>query len=327
MIHLAWAMAAFNLATAAGQFLGWRKYVKERVQFYWKSIDFATAMRLTKYGSVLSIWTVATLLISGLDLVIVGHYDYKSTGYYGIASQATNFMVLLIASFFGPLLPAISSLQSERSSVQIGDMTMRATRYCALLICLVGLPLIFGAFPLLKFWVGTDYARRSALFLEVLVFGNLIRQLAYPYALVVVATGKQHLATMAGVSEALVNISLSIYLVTKIGATGVAIGTVVGAVVSLGMHLFVSMRSTHSTIAISRRRFLLAGLLRPLSCVIPSIALIPFWRHTTMLPASPFWVATWIVSTLSLMWFIGLTTAERDDSREGVFRLLHRTKV
>jgi O-antigen/teichoic acid export membrane protein len=206
-------------------------------------------------------------------------------------------------------------------------MTMRATRYCALLICLVGLPLIFGAFPLLKFWVGTDYAGRSALFLEVLVFGNLIRQLAYPYALVVVATGKQHLATIAGVSEALVNISLSIYLVKKIGATGVAVGTVVGAVVSLGMHLFVSMRSTRSTIAISRRRFVLAGLLRPLSCVIPSIALIPFWRQTTIIPARPFLVAIWIVLTLSLMWFVGLTGAERDDSREGVFRLLHRTKV
>jgi O-antigen/teichoic acid export membrane protein len=327
MIHLAWAMAAFNLATAAGQFFGWRKYAKERVQFYWKFVNIATAMRLAKYGSVLSIWTVASLLISGLDLVIVGHYDYKSTGYYGIASQATNFMVLLIASFFGPLLPAISSLQSARSSGQIGDMTMRATRYCALLICLVGLPLIFGAFPLLKFWVGTDYARRSALFLEVLVFGNLIRQLGYPYALVVVATGKQHLATIAGVSEALVNIGLSIYLVTKIGAVGVAIGTVVGAVVSLGMHLFVSMRSTRSTIEISRRSFVLGGLLRPLSCVIPSILLVPFWKRIVMLPANPLWIAIWILSTLGLMWFVGLTTTERDDSKESVFRLLYKTKV
>jgi O-antigen/teichoic acid export membrane protein len=322
LIYLAWSMAIFNLATALGQFFGWRKYAKEHVPFAWKLVDIEMAVRLAKYGSVLSVWTIATLLISGLDLVIVGHYDYKNTGYYGIASQASNFMALLIGSLFGPLLPAVSSLQSARSSSQIGEMALRTTRYCALLICLVGLPLMFGAYPLLKFWVGSDYARQSELFLEFLVLGNMIRQLGYPYALIVVATGKQHLATFAGIAEAAVNITLSIYLVTKIGAVGVAIGTIVGAVVSLTLHLAVSMRFTRATISISQRRFVLVGLLRPLACVIPSILLFHLWRRATLLPVSPFWMAIWIFCTLSIIWFAGLTAVERNSSKEDVFRLI-----
>jgi O-antigen/teichoic acid export membrane protein len=55
--------------------------------------------------------------------------------------------------------------------------------------------------------------------------------------MVAVATGKQHLATIAGVTEAIVNLSVSIYLVQRIGAVGVAIGTLVGAFVCLGLHL------------------------------------------------------------------------------------------
>ncbi len=39
------------------------------------------------------------------------------------------------------------------------------------------------------------------------------------------------------------------------GAIGVAVGTVVGAVVSLGVHVMVSMRYTRSTILIPRRQF------------------------------------------------------------------------
>ena len=105
-------MAAFNVATAVGQFFGWRRYAKDRVGFSWTLIDRAVALRLIRYGSVLSIWTVANLFISGLDIVIVGHYDYKDTGYYGIATAVTSFMVVVIGGMFGPLLPAVSALQS-----------------------------------------------------------------------------------------------------------------------------------------------------------------------------------------------------------------------
>jgi O-antigen/teichoic acid export membrane protein len=175
--------------------------------------------------------------------------------------------------------------------------------------------------------VGHDYASRSALFLEVLVLGNIIRELGYPYALVVVATGKQHLATLAAVSEAVVNVSLSIYLVEKIGAVGVAIGTVVGAVVSLGLHVVVSMKFTRSTISISRRRFLLEGLLRPLSGVIPSILFLPLWSRTAMLPLNPLWMAIWSVSTLVFIWFVGLKKAERDNFLDEMLRLIYRRKL
>jgi len=321
LVQLVWLMAAFNVATAVGQFLGWRKYAKQSVGFSFRLVDRESAVRLVKYGSVLSIWTFATLLISGLDMNIIGHYDFKNTGYYGIASGATNFMLLLIGSLFGPILPAVSSLQSGRTSRQIGEMVIKATRYCALLLCLMGLPLLFGAYPLLKLWVGHDYAIRSALFLQVLVLGNAIRQLCYPYALVVVATGKQSLATLAGVVEAVVNVSLSIYLVQRVGAVGVAIGTLAGAAVSVGMHLAVSMKLTRSTILISRRSFVLAGLLRPLLCIVPSMLLFAFWRKFSVTPSVPL-IVIWTFVTAGIAWLVGLTSTERYDVKVALHRMI-----
>jgi O-antigen/teichoic acid export membrane protein len=311
LIQLAWLMAVFNLATAAAQFLGWARYVKDRVGFSFRLIDRETALRLAKYGSVLSVWTIATLLISGLDIVIVGHYDYKNTGYYGIAAAATNFMLLVVASVFAPLLPAVSSMHAERTPRQIGELLIKVTRFCTLLTCLLGLPLLFGAYPLLKLWVGHSYATRSTLFLEVLVLGNAIRMMGYPYALVVVATGKQRQATYAAIAEAIINVTVSIYLVQRIGAVGVAVGTCVGALVSLGVHLAVSMRLTRSTILVSRRRFMSEAVLRPLSCVIPSMLLFAFWRRFAMLPASLPWVVIWTFLTFGIAWIIGLKPVER----------------
>jgi O-antigen/teichoic acid export membrane protein len=234
LVQMACVLAAFNVASAVAQFLGWRRFLRERVDFSFFMFHRGAAGRLARYGSVLSLWTIATLLISGLDTVIVGHYDYKNTGFYAIASSATNVMLVLISSMFGPLLPAMSSIQAKATPARLGEIAIRATRYCALLLCLLGMPLLVGSYPLLSFWVGRGYATRSALYLEVLVIGNVVRQLVYPYMIGVVATGKQHLATISAIAEASVNVALSIWLVQKFGAIGVAIGTLVGAFISVG---------------------------------------------------------------------------------------------
>lgn len=312
LIELAWIMAIFNCATAFAQFLGWYKYARARVGFSFRLVDRKSILRLTKYGSVLSVWTLAMLLISGMDLFIIGHYDFKNTAYYGTASTATNFMLLLVTSIFGPLLPAISSLQTKRSAEEIGEIVIRVTRYCTLFICLLGLPLLVGGYPLLKLWVGQDYAMRSTLFLEILLVGNAVRMLCYPYALAVMATGTQHLATFSAIAEASVNFALSLYLVQRLGAVGVAIGTLAGAFVSLGVHVFISMRLTRSTALISRRRFGIEGLLRPWACTIPTLLLLPFWKSVPANIIRPGYAAIWAVSTLVIAWSVGLERGDKD---------------
>jgi O-antigen/teichoic acid export membrane protein len=323
LVQLALVMAAFNVASALTGFLGWRKYVKKRVDFSIAFFDRTTALRLIKYGSVLSLWAVATLLVSGLDILIVGHYDYKNTGFYAVASSVTNFMLLVIGSIFGPVLPAVSSLQAGSTPGQIGDVLTRVTRYCTLLLCLSGMPLLFGAYPLLALWVGHNYAARSAMYLEVLVLGNVVRQLTYPYALVVVATGRQHLATIAAITEAAVNVAVSLALVHRIGALGVAVGTFAGAFVSLGMHLTVSMHFTQSTIQIRRARFVSRALLQPLLCLTPSLLLFPFWKRFDMVPANPALLAAWAILTLAIAWGIGLTPGDRRGLINTAARLLY----
>jgi O-antigen/teichoic acid export membrane protein len=323
LVQLALVMAAFNLAAALTYLLGWRRFARARVSFSFLLFDRPSAAKLAKYGSVLSIWTVAMFLISGLDIVIVGHYQYKETGFYAIGNGAVNFMLALVSSVFGPLVPAISSMQSGTTPSRIGDLCIRATRYCTLLLCLLGLPLLFGGFPLLTLWVGKQYATQSALYLEVLVLGNVVRQLAFPYILAVVATGKQHLATISAIAEACVNIVVSIWLVQKIGALGVAVGTLVGAFVSAGMHLLVSMPRTQTAIRMQPSRFLLQGVLRPLMIITPCFVLYPFWRRLSMLPAEPAVLVIWILATISIAWWISLTAEDREQLRAFLRRLLY----
>jgi len=99
------------------------------------------------------------------------------------------------------------------------------------------------------------------------------------------------------------------------------IETLVGAFVSLGMHLAVSMHFTQSTILVQRMRFVLQSLLRPLLSLTPSLLLCPFWRRFNMVPANPALLALWAVLTLAIIWQVGLTSEDRHSVINGASRL------
>jgi hypothetical protein len=131
------------------------------------------------------------------------------------------------------------------------------------------------------------------------------------------------LATVAAIAEAMVNIVVSVLLVTRIGAVGVAIGTLAGAFVSFGMHVAVSMHFTQATIRIRRWRFTLQGLVRPFLSLAPSLLLIPFWRRSEMVPANPALLAIWAILTAVIALRVVLTSDERRGLMSTISRLLY----
>ena len=321
--QMAVVIASINILTAAAQYLCWRRYARNDVPFSYFSFDRSVALRLGEYCGVLSLWMIGGLFISGLDTTIVGHFDYKNTGYYAVAGSATNFMLLIVGNLLGPLMPALSSIQTSRSPRDMGTLLIRLTRYGVLLLCALGLPLMIGSYPLLTLWLGRSYAAKSMQFLIVLVAGNMIRQFGYPYALMVVATGNQRLATIAPVSEAIINFGLSIWLAHWLGALGVAYGTVLGSIAGLFAHIVFSMHFTQPSIRLQRMRLLVEGLGRPLLCIFPSLLLLPAWHSYRIFPMSMPLLVLWTITTAGLAWVFGINQSERYQVLSRIRRLVY----
>jgi peptidoglycan biosynthesis protein MviN/MurJ (putative lipid II flippase) len=126
------------------------------------------------------------------------------------------------------------------------------------------------------------------------------------------ATGRQEAAALTAVSEAVVNLSSSIYLASRFGAMGVAYGTLIGSFVSVSLHFATTMHFTRQTLAISRSRLFLTGLLQPAISAIPSLLLLPFWWSPARLTLGPGLTVVWVFCTLAFAWFGGLNKTERD---------------
>jgi O-antigen/teichoic acid export membrane protein len=273
-------------------------------------VEYRILKNVARFCTYQSIWTVGMLCVTGLDVTIVGHYDYIQTAYYSIATLPTNFVLLIVSSILNPLMPASSALSTQRSPAEMGDILARITRYGTMILLLTGLPLIVCGFPILRLWVGEPYALHTVQYLRILVLANVIRSLCQPYATMVSATGRQRAATAAAVCEAVVNLGSSIYLASRYGAIGVALGTLLGSFVSIALHFAITMHYTHSTLAISRSRLLVKGLVRPAVIALPSLALIPLWWSSSVAIGLPL-ATVWGLSTLLIAWFGSLDREER----------------
>jgi len=303
-------VAVVNIFTGLLQVGAWHRLVS-RIRLSLSLVDSTSLKQMLRYCLLLAIWMVGMVCVSGLDITIVGHYAYEQTAYYSIATLPTNFVIVIIGSILGPLMPASSALSTSRSPFEMGSILARATRYSTLLLLLTGLPLIVYGFPILRLWVGPVYARQSLKYLQILVFANILRQLCAPYATMVAATGKLKEATAAPVLEAIVNLASSVYLASRFGAIGVAYGTLIGSLVSISLHFAVSMRFTYNTVTIAGTRLFLTSILRPTTVALPSLLLFATWHIS---PQSRYGVklfAIWLISTILCAWFGSLTREER----------------
>jgi O-antigen/teichoic acid export membrane protein len=273
--------------------------------------DYRALKQMASYCSLLAIWTVGMVCVSGLDVTIVGHYAYSQTAYYSIATLPTNFLLLIISSMLGPMMPASSALSTQRSASEMGDILTRITRYSTTLLLLIGLPLVVCGLPILRLWVGPVYAIHTLKYLRILVLANILRNLCAPYATMIVATGRQGAVIVAPISEAVVNLGSSIYFASRFGAVGVAFGTLLGSFVSVSLHFALSMHFTRQTLTVSRSRLFLEGLSRPAIVAVPSLILFPLWWSSSSLASSPWLEILWILSTLLFAWFGSLNLEER----------------
>ncbi len=304
------AVAAVNVVTGLLQVIAWRQKASH-VRIGLREADYGVLKNVTRFCSLQSVWLIAMLCVVGLDVTIVGHYDYLQTAYYSIATLPVAFVLTVMSAMLNPLMPASSALSIHRSPAEMGELLARMTRYSALILLLTGLPLIVFGYPILRLWVGAEYALHTLPYLRMLIVANVIRNLCAPYATVIVATDRQSAAIVSAVSEAVVNLGSSIYLAGRFGAVGVAIGTVIGAFVSVGLHFGVTMRFTQRTLAISRLRLFGKGMLQPATIAVPSLVILPFcWTPGHSSCGAPLMLA-WCISTLLFAWYAGLTIGDR----------------
>jgi O-antigen/teichoic acid export membrane protein len=320
--NIAWMGAGMALATvgaAGGQFLACRKFASS-IKISIKLISKKAGREIVDYCFSLTIWSISMLLVSGLDTAIVGYFDYKSVAFYSLAVSLTTFLIGLNSSIFNVLMPSAAIMGAKENYIGLGKLLVDSTRYSLITLILTSAPLVVGAEWILDLWLGPEYARHTAPILQLLVIANVVRQSGFPYSIIAIATGQQRLMIITPFIEGLTNFTSSVLLANFIGASGVAIGTLIGGLIGISFSLIYNIPRTKKIIT-SPQKLLLEGLIRPLVCMVPSLGLylVMIAFPTLKLDFQIIYFITSIIASILMLWFYGLKPYERKNLTTKVF--------
>lgn len=208
-------------------------------------LDRVVRKELLLYCGTLSVWSVSMLLCNSVGIVVVGRLDFAMTGPYAIAMTAASVMVGLLSAVLSPLLTTTAALQAtEATRSRLPALLNRATLGVAIGLNLLVL-FVAALHPIiLKLWVGERFVHTAGPMLVILVGAHCLRNIAAPYALMLLATGLHRRALISTMLEGAANVTASILLGLHWGSIGVAFGALVGAAVGLIGTLTLNARQT-----------------------------------------------------------------------------------
>ena len=275
LMMLALCFTSWTLIGGLAQLL-WVKRLLPSLRLTAEFYDGNLAKMLVHHSLVLTVLSFCMILISNVDLTIVGHFNFIAVGPYSVATTLTTFLYGLNATVCAAFYAPIAVMEQRGDLAGIRTSLERLTLFTSLINMAVIVANYLLGKALLTLWVGPAYMPKTFPILQVLLAANAIRLVASPFASGVIATGRHKALTSGTVIEAAVNLPLSILGAVFMGPIGVAYGTLVGAVVGVVWILIVTSRVIVTDL-MAPGSILSNGLFKPLLAFIP-IVLFCLWQ-------------------------------------------------
>jgi O-antigen/teichoic acid export membrane protein len=260
-------------------------------------IDLTLAIELLRYCGGLSVWSLSMLLISGLDVTIVGHFDFAAVGPYAIASTITTIQASGNSSIMNAFLAPFAAMHSQRRFNQVRSLVVRSTRVNSFLnVVLLAATLDCGKL-LMRVWVGQSYSARAYGFLIALMVSQTIRLCWTSYSIALMATNHQNECIIPALVEGVVNLGMSLWAVKRFGAIGVAFGSIAGAAAAIPTLLILTIYS-RSDLPITRRDLIIDGVFPGIMPAAPLLicALLTMRGTCGLAPMAGLWFCALVVA-------------------------------
>ena len=209
------------------------------------ALDRAYRRELLQYCGSLSVWSLSMLLVNSVGIVIVGRIDLLMVGPYAIAMTAASVLVGLLGAALAPLMTTAAALHATATTrAKLPKLLLQTTLGAAIVLNLLAAGVTVLHTEILRAWVGESFVSTAGPMLVVLVGAHCLRNIAAPYALMLLATGLHRRALFTALLEGLANLIASVILGIMWGAIGVAFGTLIGSIVGVAGTLALNTKRT-----------------------------------------------------------------------------------
>lgn len=224
---------------------------------------------VTAFSTYLFIVALGSQISFNVDNVVVGAYlGTAAVAVYAVAARLSEYQRRVCDQFSGMLFPVVVGFGARGDRAALRTTLLDGTRVSILLVAGVTVCLVGFGHPLILHWMGSGFEGSVASF-YVLAFVGVIMVSHAAQSNVLLATGGHRLVALVWIVEGAANLLLSLILVRRFGAMGVALGTAIPmAVGHLGVITPVACRRA----GISLREFARLTIVPSLAGSVPAAA-------------------------------------------------------
>jgi O-antigen/teichoic acid export membrane protein len=150
------------------------------------SFDPKLLRPLMTYGGWITVSSiVSAVLVYGDRFVIGAVVSMAAVGYYTAPAEIINRLSIFPGSLVLTLFPAFSSLDAYGEREKLEKLYARSVKF--LLLCLGPVAVLLAVFAneILRLWLGSDFASKSTVVLQILAVGVLLNSIALiPFTLI-----------------------------------------------------------------------------------------------------------------------------------------------
>jgi O-antigen/teichoic acid export membrane protein len=241
------------------------------LRFGWRGAERSLIRRVISFGWPLFVIDVAERIQTKSDEIVISIFlPIAAVTPYAIARKLSEVLQILTDQFIKVLPPLASQLHAGNDRIRLQSVYITGTRVTLAILLSLGCVLVILAQPILFTWVGAAYTDYAHL-VVILTLALLIETSQWPASTVLQGMARHKpLAAMICCST-LANLALSIFLVGRLGLTGVALGTLIPTmIVDFGLVWPYVLK----VVGVSTTRVLKDALLPALLPAIPSATVL-----------------------------------------------------
>lgn len=209
------------------------KYFSVNFLTFERNFIIGQCKQLFYYCKPLALWSICTLSVNGLQLLLVGYFQPEQVSAFSLSLTLITTFIGLVGAGMSPLVTAGSALYAEKNNLKLNELTWNASLITAiLLLCIIiGYWLIGDYF--ISLWVGNGYAAQINSIMPLFLTSVCIRTLILPLAMLQLATYTSSKTSLPAIAEASLCLILSICLGPSFGIHAILFSLIASSIVGL----------------------------------------------------------------------------------------------
>lgn len=265
---IAWIYFGINFANQIAFYLLYRFKNKARMPNV--SLDVPLFKTILVFFSGLLVWNIAQFLISGIGTFTVGKFAFSELAGFAVLMTLVNTGVGILGAMTNPIIQPMLRMHNQGKNHHVEILVNKLTFIFAMIVFIGVFIAWFVSIHILGVWLGYKEATSLHVLFSLLLASYLIRMIAAPYGLMLVAYGRQLSIAYLPVIEGLINFALSIFFVRIYGAVGIAYSTFISGLLIMAVYAFKYRLEAQ----VKSNTVFIAFILIPLLIAVGSVSLV-----------------------------------------------------